>query len=63
MINYEYAIVRKSQPSAATAAAIRAFLLWGITAGSSAKYLSPVNFQSLPPNVLTIARRLIEQIG
>ena len=48
MINYEYAVVRMSQPSATTAVAIKGFLLWGITAGNAFKYLAAVNFQPLP---------------
>ena len=38
------------------------FLTWGITTGSSAKYLTPVNFVALPSNVLAIAKNLIAKI-
>jgi phosphate transport system substrate-binding protein len=62
VINYEYAIVRTAQPSAATAGAMKGFLLWGITAGNAFKYLAAVNFQPLPGNVQTIARKLIDKI-
>jgi phosphate transport system substrate-binding protein len=62
IINYEYAIVKSSQPSSAQAAAIKKFLLWGITSGSSSKYLAPVNFEPLPSNVLTTAKNLINKI-
>ena len=62
VINYEYAIVRMSQPSAATAAAIKGFLLWSVTAGNAFKYLTAVNFQPLPGNVQTIAKKLIDKI-
>lgn len=62
VINYEYAVVRTSQRSPATAAAIKGFLLWGITAGNAFKYLAAVNFQPLPGNVQTIARKLIDKI-
>jgi ABC-type phosphate transport system substrate-binding protein len=62
VINYEYAIVRMSQPSAATAAVIEGFMRWGITAGNAFKYLAAVNFQPLPGNVQTIAKKLIDKI-
>jgi phosphate transport system substrate-binding protein len=62
VINYEYAIVRMAQPSAATAAAIKGFMLWAITAGNAFKYLTAVNFQPLPGNVQTIAKKLIDKI-
>jgi phosphate transport system substrate-binding protein len=62
IINYEYAIVKAAQPSPAEAKAVRNFLTWGITSGSSPKYLGPVNFVALPPNVAAIARNLITKI-
>jgi phosphate transport system substrate-binding protein len=62
IINYEYAIVKTSQPSSAEATAIKNFLTWGITTGSGSKYLVPVNFVALPSNVLTIAKNLIAKI-
>lgn len=62
MINYEYAIVRMSQPSAVTAAAIKGFLLWDVTVGNAVRYLATVNFQPLPGNVQTIAKKLIDKI-
>lgn len=62
IINYEYAIVKASQPSSAQADAVKKFLMWGVTSGSSTKYLAPVNFEPLPSNVLTIAKNLISKI-
>jgi phosphate transport system substrate-binding protein len=62
VINYEYAIVTAKQGSADEAAAVKAFLKWGISAGSNPKYLKPMNFGPLPSNVLTIARHLIAKI-
>jgi phosphate transport system substrate-binding protein len=62
IINYEYAIVKTSQPSPAEATAVKNFLTWGITSGSSSKFLDPVNFVALPPNVVTIAKNLIAKI-
>ena len=62
IINYEYAIVKATQPSPATATAIKNFLGWGITSGSSTKFLTPVNFVALPSNVLSISQALIAKI-
>ena len=52
-MNYEYAIVEKSQSSSSTATAIRSVLEWAINAkdGNAATYLNQVNFQPLPPAV------------
>jgi phosphate transport system substrate-binding protein len=63
VINYEYAIVKSSQPSSAQATAVKNFLMWGVTSGSNTKYLTPVNFEALPANVLTIAKNLINKIS
>jgi phosphate transport system substrate-binding protein len=62
IINYEYAIVKTQQPSAATATALKAFLNWTITTGSDAKTLSTVDFEPLPSNVLSISQTLINSI-
>ncbi|HEY6276772.1 MAG TPA: phosphate ABC transporter substrate-binding protein PstS [Streptosporangiaceae bacterium] len=62
IINYEYAIVKTAQPSPATATAVKNFLTWGITSGSSTKFLTPVNFVALPSNVLSISQALIAKI-
>jgi phosphate transport system substrate-binding protein len=50
LINYEYAVVSKTQPDAATAGAIRDFLQWAIAldGGNAAKYLNAVGFIPLP---------------
>jgi phosphate transport system substrate-binding protein len=63
IINYEYAIVKTTQPSAATAAALKAFLKWTITTGASATYLGAVGFEPLPANVTTIAQNEISSIS
>jgi len=63
IVNYEYAIVSTRQPSAAKAATLRALLNWILTSGSSAAYLSKVDFQPLPPQVAAIAVALIAKIG
>jgi phosphate transport system substrate-binding protein len=50
LINYEYAIVSTQQPSPQVAEAVSNFLQWCIApqGGSSASFLDPVNFISLP---------------
>ena len=62
IINYEYAIVKTTQPSASVAKALKAFLSWTITTGSDAKTLATVGFEPLPSNVLTIAQNEIKSI-
>ena len=62
IINYEYAVVKTTQPSAAVASALKAFLTWTITTGSDAKTLATVGFEPLPANVLTIAQNEIKSI-
>jgi phosphate transport system substrate-binding protein len=63
IINYEYAVVKKSQPDAATASALKAFLKWTLTTGAGPTFLSAVNFQPLPSNVQTIATNLVNSIS
>jgi phosphate transport system substrate-binding protein len=63
IINYEYAIVNTTQPSATMAQDIKALLYWAITTGNSSKYLSQVSFQPLPQAALSASEALIEKIG
>jgi phosphate transport system substrate-binding protein len=63
IINYEYAVVKKAQPSAAVAAALKAFLKWTVTTGSTSTFLAPVGFEPLPSNVKTIAENQIASIS
>jgi phosphate transport system substrate-binding protein len=63
LVNYEYGIVDTRQSSAGKAATIKALLNWILTTGSSAAYLSKVNFQPLPPQVVSVADTLIAKIG
>jgi phosphate transport system substrate-binding protein len=64
ILNYEYAIVKKSQPSAAEAGAIKKFLGWILTTGQdSTKYLSTVNFEPLPSGALSTAQSLVSSIS
>ncbi len=63
IINYEYAIVKKTQPSAAEAAAIKAFLSWIVTTGNTSTYLGTVDFQPLPAGTLSVSQTLISSIS
>ena len=64
LVNYEYAIVSKKQPDAATADALRAFLRWAIseTGGNGDKYLTPVGFIALPDFVRGLSGDQISEI-
>ena len=63
IINYEYAVVQKKQPSAAEAASLKAFLTWAVTNGNASSFLTAVNFQALPANVVSISKTLISSIS
>ncbi len=63
IINYEYAIVKKTQPSAAEAAAIKKFLTWVLDTGDTATYVSPVGFLPLPAATKTVATALVNSIS
>ena len=63
IINYEYAIVKKTQPSAAEASAVKAFLSWILTSGDSTKNLSTVGFLALPSATLSTAQSLVSSIS
>ena len=60
IINYEYAIVNVSQISATLAQDLRAFLNWAISNGTA--QLAQVNFQPLPPSVVTLSQAQIAEI-
>jgi phosphate transport system substrate-binding protein len=62
IINYEYAIVKKTQPSAAEAKVVKAFLTWILTTGDTATYLTAVNFEPLPASTLATAKTLVSSI-
>ncbi len=53
IINFEYAIVNKKQPSADMADALKKFLGWAIdpVKGNSSQYLEPVHFLPLPSSI------------
>jgi len=63
LINYEYAVVAKKQPSPETAAALRSFLLWAIAPDEkNAQYLANANFIPLPAHVWVLSHDQIEEI-
>jgi phosphate transport system substrate-binding protein len=63
LINYEYAVVAKKQPSPETAAALRSFLLWAIAPDeTNAQYLANANFIPLPAHVWVLSHDQIEEI-
>ncbi len=62
IINYEYAIVKKTQPSAAEATAVKAFLNWIETTGDTPTYVSTVGFLPLPTAAKTTATTLVNSI-
>ena len=62
IINYEYGVVKSQPSSPAEAKALKAFLNWVVTTGNTSKYVSTVEFQPLPSNVVTIAQTLINSI-
>ena len=64
LVNYEYAIVAAKQPDPATAAALRAFLLWAIGAGEGnyPKALDPLHFATLPEYVRALSDAQIREI-
>jgi phosphate transport system substrate-binding protein len=64
LVNYEYAIVSTKQPDAATAAAMRTFLLWTVEqcSGNSPKTLSAVRFIPLPEYIRALSDAQLEKI-
>ncbi|MDE3008817.1 MAG: phosphate ABC transporter substrate-binding protein PstS [Acidobacteriota bacterium] len=64
IINYEYAIVNKSQSSSSTAKAVRSLLEWAINPklGNSTRFLAQVNFLPLPTKVAVASLKQIQQI-
>jgi phosphate transport system substrate-binding protein len=63
IINYEYAVVNKTQASAAEATAIKAFLNWIVTTGNTSTYLASVDFEPLPSATASVATTLINSIS
>jgi phosphate transport system substrate-binding protein len=65
LVNYEYAIVAARQPNSATAAALRAFLLWAIDAGkgNDQRGLDPLHFTALPEYVRALSDAQIRRVN
>jgi phosphate transport system substrate-binding protein len=62
IINYEYAIVQKTQPSASEAAAIKKFLSWVIDTGDTTTYLSAYGSVPLPAATKAVATTLVNSL-
>lgn len=64
IINYEYAIVSRKQPSADTAAALRDFFNWAISknGGNSPRFMREVHFVPLPDPVAKLSAAQINEI-
>ena len=64
IINYEYAIVKNQQASAATAAAIRKFFTWAISpkGGNAPHFMAAVSFVPLPASVVKLSAAQIAEI-
>ncbi|MDG6983839.1 MAG: phosphate ABC transporter substrate-binding protein PstS [Nitrososphaerota archaeon] len=65
IINYEYAIVSKTQSDANTALVVRTFLNWCVMPqnGNAPSYLNKVGFVALPSSIATLSYAQIAQIG
>jgi len=65
IVNYEYAIVNKTQSSTLVAQTVKAILAWSIdpSNGNSPTFLDQVSFVALPPAVVTISSKLISKIS
>ncbi len=63
IVNYEYAIVKRIQPSAAEATAVKAFLDWIETTGDSPAFVSALGFRPMPAAATRVARTLVNTIG
>jgi phosphate transport system substrate-binding protein len=62
IINYEYAIVQKTQPGAAEAGAIKNFLTWVLDTGDTSTYLSSFGSVPLPAATKAVATTLANSI-
>lgn len=64
IINYEYAIVKKNQPNAETAEALRTLFTWAISknGGNAPRYMEAVHFAALPASVAKLSQEQINQI-
>jgi phosphate transport system substrate-binding protein len=65
LVNYEYAVVSTVQADAATADALKNFLLWSIAVdgGNAAAHLDKVGFIPLPDFIRAMSEKQIRRIG
>ncbi len=64
LVNYEYAIVSKNQPTPAVAVAIRKFLLWAIAPDeANEKYIMDEHFIPLPAHIWVLSHDQIMKIS
>ena len=62
IINYEYAIVKTDQPSAAAAEQVKDFLQWVISSPAATSLVTSVGFQPLPSDVQKLSQAQIKEI-
>ncbi len=64
IINYEYALVSRQQPSAQMAAALREFFNWAISerGGNAPHFMDAVHFVPLPAPIVKLSAAQIEEI-
>lgn len=65
IVTYEYAIVRKAQPDAGRAQALKNFFAWAISpsgGNDEARFLSALDFVPLPADARDVSERLIGEI-
>ena len=63
-VNFEYSIVKTSQPNGNTAAVIKSLLAWAMdpTGGATSQFLTQLYFLPLPANALKVAIGLLNSI-
>ncbi|MCE5388147.1 MAG: phosphate ABC transporter substrate-binding protein PstS [Acidithiobacillus sp.] len=64
IINYEYAIVKKTQPNPEVAAAMRDFFTWALDpkGGNAPHFMEAVNFVPLPASAVELSRKQVAEI-
>jgi phosphate transport system substrate-binding protein len=64
IINYEYALVNRKQPSAQMAVALRNLFTWAISSrgGNAPDFMKKVHFVALPPSVVKLSTDQIAEI-
>ncbi len=64
IINYEYALVNRKQPSAETAAALRKLFTWAISSsgGNAPHFMKEVHIVALPASVVKLSKAQIAEI-